>query len=118
MEFRAREHAGSSRGSQFRLLDPDDTSKHTSVQGYTDNFMNPCLDSTYAFLSTVAREIAARYRAAGAPLVAIHGGGDELPSLAANVWWRGSPICKTSPATRALTDPELFDRFFTRWNRI
>ncbi|HEY0484405.1 MAG TPA: family 20 glycosylhydrolase [Kofleriaceae bacterium] len=106
------------RAAEFRLLDPDDTSAHTSVQGYTDNFLNPCLDSTYAFLSTVVREVAARYRAAGATLVAIHGGGDELPGLAANVWWQGSPACKANPATHAMTDPELFNRFFTRWNRI
>ncbi|HSS03427.1 MAG TPA: family 20 glycosylhydrolase [Kofleriaceae bacterium] len=118
MEFRARKLGGSARADQFRLLDPDDTSKHTSVQGYTDNFMNPCLDSTYAFLSTIAREIAARYRAAGAPLVAIHGGGDELPSLTANVWWQGSPACAANPATNGKSDPELFNLFFTRWNQI
>jgi hexosaminidase len=120
MEFRFRKFARSNpaRATQFRLLDPDDTSKHTSVQGYTDNFLNPCLDSTYAFLSTVARELAARYRAAGARLVAIHGGGDELPSLAANVWWQGSPICQTSPATRGLSDTQLFNRFFTQWGQI
>jgi hexosaminidase len=121
MEFRFRTNRTShpARASEFRLLDPDDTSAHTSVQGYTDNFLNPCLDSTYAFLSTVAREIAARYHAVpGARLVAIHGGGDELPSLTANVWWQGSPLCKANPATQGMTDPELFNRFFTQWNRI
>jgi hexosaminidase len=120
MEFRFRKLARSNpaRAAQFRLLDPDDTSAHTSVQGYTDNFVNPCLDSTYAFLQTVVREIAARYRAAGVRLVAVHGGGDELPSLTANVWWQGSPICRGSAATRGLTDPQLFDRFFTRWHQI
>src|SRR4029079_11210786 len=79
MEFRARKLGNSARASQFRLFDPDDTSKHTSVQGYTDNFLNPCLDSTYAFLSTVAREIAARYRAAGAPLVVLRREPRTLP---------------------------------------
>jgi len=117
--FRAFAAADPRKASEFRLLDPDDTSAHTSVQGYTDNFMNPCLDSTYAFLQTVIREIAARYRAVpGARLVAIHGGGDELPSLAANVWWQGSPACQRNAATRGLGDPELYNRFFTRWNQI
>jgi hexosaminidase len=106
------------KASEFRLLDPDDTSVHKSVQGYTDNFVNPCLDSTFAFLSTVVREVAARYRAAGAPLVAFHAGGDELPSLTANVWWQGSPACGANPATRGLTDPQLFDQFFTRYHRL
>ncbi|HMG24579.1 MAG TPA: family 20 glycosylhydrolase [Kofleriaceae bacterium] len=120
MEFRFRRFAKSNpaRAAEFRLLDPADSSAHTSVQGYTDNFVNPCLDTTYAFLAKIAHEVAARYRAAGAPLVAIHGGGDELPSLTANVWWQGSPICQTSPATHGMTDPQLFDRFFTQWNQI
>jgi hexosaminidase len=121
MEFRYRSNRAShpARATEFRLLDPDDTSAHTSVQGYTDNFLNPCLDSTYAFLSTVVREIAARYRAVpGARLATLHGGGDELPSLTANVWWQGSPQCQRGPATHGLTDPQLFDRFFTRWSQI
>ena len=106
------------RAAEFRLLDPDDTSKHTSVQGYTDNFANPCLDSTYAFLSTVVREVAARYRAAGAKLTAFHAGGDELPSLTANVWWQGSPACQRNAATRGLDDPALRDRFFTLYSAL
>ncbi len=105
--------------SEFRLLDPDDTSAHTSVQGYTDNFANPCLDSTYAFLTVVIRQVAARYDAVpGAKLVTIHGGGDELPGLAANTWWQGSPACQNNPATRGLADPELAHHFFTRWHQI
>lgn len=120
MEFRFRklEHASPAKARQFRLLDPADTSVHTSVQGYTDNFVNPCLDSTYAFLSTVVREVAARYRAAGAPLVMFHAGGDELPALGPNVWWQGSPACTTGAATRGLTDPQLRDRFFTQFRPL
>ena len=107
------------KASEFRLIDPDDTSAHTSVQGYTDNFANPCLESTYAFLSTVLDAIEARYDAVpGARLVAVHGGGDELPGLAANTWWQGSPVCQQNPDTAGLTDLELFNLFFTRWHQI
>jgi hexosaminidase len=116
--FRTLAHGNARRAAEFRLLDPDDTSSHTSVQGYTDNFVNPCLDTSYAFLATVVREIAARYRAAGAKLVTVHAGGDELPSLTANVWWQGSPACQRNPATRGLSDPQLRDLFFTRWSQI
>jgi len=121
MEFRFLSNRAShpAAASEFRLLDPDDTSGHTSVQGYTDNFVNPCLPSSYAFLSKVIREITARYAAVpGAKLVTIHGGGDELPALGPNVWWQGSPACQRNPATRGLGDPELFNLFFTRWNHI
>src|SRR5262249_30853019 len=83
-----------------------------------DNFVNPCLDTTFAFVSTVVREIAARYRAAGVELVMVHAGGDELPSLDSNVWWVGSPACARNPATHGLTDPELRDRFFVRYAQI
>jgi len=120
MEHRHRvlQHSDPGRASQYRLVDPDDTSAHTSVQGYTDNFVNPCLPSSYAFLQKVVSEVQRRYRAAGAPLVAIHGGGDELPSLTANVWWQGSPACAANPDTHGLADTDLFNLFFTRWNRI
>jgi hexosaminidase len=116
--FRVHEESDPAKASQYRLIDPEDESEHTSVQMYTDNFANPCLESTYAFLTAVVGEIAARYRAAGAELVAIHGGGDELPSLQANVWWQGSPACADNPATSGMSDTELFNLFFTRWHQI
>lgn len=121
MEYRYRKlkDSDATQAAAYRLADPADTSKHTSVQGYTDNFLNPCLDSTYAFLDKVVKELKARYDAVpGARLVAIHGGGDELPSLSSNVWWQGSPLCKQNAETKDLTDPQLYNRFFTRWNQI
>jgi hexosaminidase len=121
MEYRHRVLQGSDpvRASEYRLSDPEDTSQHLSVQSYTDNFLNPCLESTYAFLDKVVRELKARYDAVpGARLVAIHGGGDELPSLNSNVWWQGSPQCKRNPATRNLSDVQLYNHFLTRWHRI
>jgi hexosaminidase len=120
MERRYRNLADSdpASASRYRLIDPDDESVHRSVQGYTDNFLNPCLDSTYAFLGAVVAGIEARYDAVGARLVAIHGGGDELPGLASNTWWQGSPACAANADTAGMTDPQLFDRFFTRWHQI
>lgn len=121
MEHRYRTYKDSdpARAAEYRLVDPADTSQHTSVQMYTDNFVNPCLETTYAFLTKVAQELKARHDAVpGAKLVAIHAGGDELPSLAANVWWQGSPLCKANPETRELSDTQLFNRFFQRWGGI
>ncbi|PTL76361.1 family 20 glycosylhydrolase [Vitiosangium sp. GDMCC 1.1324] len=121
MEYRYRKFKDSdpTKAAQYRLVDPADTSKHTSVQGYTDNFINPCLETSYAFLSKVTQEVKARYAAVpGARLTAIHGGGDELPSLSANVWWQGSPLCKQNPETKDLDDTQLANHFFTRWNKI
>ena len=117
--YRALRESDPAGASAYRLLDPEDTSAHVSVQGYTDNFVNPCLESTYAFLDKVVHELKARYDAVpGARLVAIHGGGDELPSLRSNVWWKGSPQCQRNPATRELDDTQLFNHFLTRWHRL
>jgi hexosaminidase len=101
--------------SQYRLLDPDDGSQHHSVQGYTDNLVNPCIESTYRFLDKVVREVKRIYDDAGAPLTMINLGGDEAPGPDR---WQGSPLCQSNPETAGMSDKQLMDRFFTRWNAI
>ena len=120
MEHRFRTYAASDpvRAAEYRLVDPFDASVHVTPQGVRDNFVNPCLETTYAFLAKVVSELVARYAAVPtARLVMIHGGGDELPP-APNVWWQGSPACKSAPATAALTDVALRGLFLTRWAGI
>lgn len=120
MELRYRTYAATdpTLASEYRLVDPFDTSVHVTPQGVRDNFVNPCLDSTYAFLSKVVTEIAARYAAVpNARLTMIHGGGDELPA-SPNVWWQGSPICKATPATANLSDVALRSLFLSKWATI
>lgn len=107
------------KAAQYRLVDPNDTSKHTSVQAYTDNFINPCLPSTYAFLGKVIHEVQARYQAAGAKLSFVHAGGDELPAVGpGGSWWQGSPLCKSNPDTKSLDDIGLRDYFFKHYQPI
>ncbi len=121
MEYRYRKYKNSDpqKATQFRLIDPADTSQHTTVQSYTDNFVNPGLESTYNFLETVVNSIKNRYDAVpGAELTAIHGGGDELPSLKNNVWWQGSPAVKNNPETKNLSEKELVSYFSMRWQKI
>src|SRR4051794_15182928 len=100
---------------RYRLVDPDDTSQHRSVQYYTDNLANPCLESTYRFLTKVATELRAMYDAAGVPLSMVNLGGDEPPGPNR---WQGSPLCKSNPETAGKDDKQLIDMFFARWNRI
>jgi hexosaminidase len=99
----------------YRLLDPKDTSKHVSVQGYTDNLANPCLPSTYAFLTKVVTEVKGMYAKAGAELGTLNLGGDEPPGPDR---WQGSPACKSNPDTAGKDDAALMNYFFTRWNGI
>ena len=121
MEYRYQKYAETDpeKATQYRLLDPEDKSKHQTVQSYTDNFVNPGLPSTFAFLETVVKSIKDRYDAVpGAALKAIHGGGDELPNLANNVWWQDSPAVKHNPETRNLSDRELVTYFSQKWQKI
>ena len=103
------------KATQFRLVDPADTTVHTSVQGYADNLMNPCVNGTYAFLSKVVAEVKARYAAAHARLVMFHVGGDEPPG---KVWWAGSPACERNSDTGALSDEAKKDYFFRKLSGI
>ncbi|HWO13661.1 MAG TPA: family 20 glycosylhydrolase [Polyangiaceae bacterium] len=74
----------------FLLHDPEDTSEYRSVQGYTDNAVNACLESAYAFVARLMDEVGAMYRDAGAPLSVWHIGADEVPAGA----WTSSPACE------------------------
>jgi hexosaminidase len=117
MERRYERLAGSdpAEAGRYRLLDPDDTSNHRSVQYYTDNLVNPCIESSYRFLTEVVGEVRAIYDRAGVPLSMVNLGGDEAPGPNR---WQGSPQCQSNPATAGKTDRQLMDYFFTRWNEI
>jgi len=74
---------------QYLLSDPLDKSHYTSVQNYTDNSVNVCLPSTYAFAEKVIYELQQMYRAAGLKLSTFHMGGDEVGKGS----WEQSPAC-------------------------
>ena len=87
--FRRLDEAGRRDPSEHRLRDPDDVSQYRSVQGWDDNVVNVCQESTYRFVELVIDELVAIYRDAGAPLTTVHVGGDEVPPGV----WTGSPAC-------------------------
>ena len=79
------------RGDGATLLsDPMDASKYESAQFYTDNAINGCMESSYAFVEKVMDEVKAMYTEAGVTLKTWHVGLDEVPPGA----WAESPICK------------------------
>lgn len=43
--------------NQYRLKDPLDTTQYLSIQSYTDNAINPCIDSTYNFVTHVVQQV-------------------------------------------------------------
>ncbi|MBE2231400.1 MAG: carbohydate-binding domain-containing protein [Chitinophagaceae bacterium] len=78
------------KAAEYLLSDPDDSSRYLSAQQWTDNVMCVARPSVYRFVETVVDELRAMYREAGAPLITIHMGGDEVPAGA----WEGSPVCR------------------------
>jgi hexosaminidase len=73
----------------YRLRDPSDRSRYRSVQGYADNVVDVCRESTYRFFEKVVDETSRLYQEAGLPLVVLHIGGDEVPDGA----WTAAAAC-------------------------
>lgn len=74
---------------EFLISDFKDESRYLSVQLFTDETANPCLNSTYRFMEHVLRELTNLHRDIQ-PLTVFHFGGDEVPGGA----WRKSPECE------------------------
>jgi hexosaminidase len=94
---------------RYRLVEPADTTRYSSVQHYDDNTLNVCLDSTYRFIDTVIDSIAALHKAAGVPLTTYHIGADETAGA-----WRESPACKVMMARTGLQPGQLGAYFIER----
>ncbi|MCF6434936.1 family 20 glycosylhydrolase [Pseudoalteromonas sp. MMG022] len=76
--------------SAYLLSEPGDESQYITVQSYTDNSINVCLDSSYAFMEKVTYELQSMYRDAGTRLTNLHFGGDEVGAGS----WEKSKACQ------------------------
>ena len=95
---------------EYRLIDPQDTSRYSSAQHYTDNVICIARPSCYAFVRKVITELASMHEEAGQPLTVFHVGGDEVPKGA----WKGSPMCLEFMAEHNLKNTaELKDYFLS-----
>ncbi|MFI2811560.1 family 20 glycosylhydrolase [Microbulbifer sp. JSM ZJ756] len=93
MEARYQRLADESPGKagEYRLVDPEDDTRYLSVQFYDDSYINPCIDSTYAFVGKVLREVQAMHEQAGQPLRSWHFGGDEAVNILASDAFEAGP---------------------------
>lgn len=106
---------GDKDAAHYLLNDAGDRSVYRSAQYYTDNVIDPGLDSTFAFVEHVVGQVAAMHREAGAPLLTLHMGGDELPAGA----WAGSPASRARMDREKLADAAaLWDYFYERVDAI
>ena len=74
---------------KYLLIDPDDKSEYYSAQGFTDNIMNVCRESSFTFYEKVIDEIYLMYQDAGVDMTEFGVAADELPFGA----WQKSPMC-------------------------
>lgn len=79
----------SDEANQYHLSELEDTSEYSSIQYYNDNTLNPCLPSTYNFVSKVLSEVQLMHQEAEVPLRRYHIGADETAGA-----WQDSPACK------------------------
>ncbi len=101
--------------TKYLLSDLEDKSKYRSAQLYSDNVINPALDSTYAFAEAVIGEFAAMHKKAGVPLRRIHLGADELGTGA----WEKSPAVAALMAKLNTNDTaDVWNYFYGRMNEI
>ena len=104
---------------KYLLSDPNDKSTYLSAQLFKDNAINPCVNSTYAFIEALVKEVKALHSGIQ-PLKIFHFGGDEVPKGA----WTGSPECKnlTGEIGISLSDPsavkQLMGYFVERVSNI
>lgn len=102
--------------SKYLLYDANDKSEYRSVQYWNDNVIDVSLPSVYTYVERVVDDLVAIYKQAGAPLPAIHFGGDEVP---AHVWEKSpafAALKKTHPEIKNTGD--LWYYFYGRVNSI
>lgn len=78
------------KAEEYLLSDLNDQSRYISAQGYNDNVISICKESSFKFFEKVIDELYFMFDDAGVKLKNFHLGGDELPYGA----WIGSPICQ------------------------
>lgn len=82
--------AGDKAGAeQYLLSDLNDKTVYESIQFYSDNTINACMESPYAFLGKVIDEVQQMHVEAGQPLTVYHIGADETAGA-----WKDSPLCQ------------------------
>jgi hexosaminidase len=77
------------KATQFLLEDFEDKTNYSSVQFYSDNTINACLESSYDFVVEVMTQVKKIHADAGQPLTRYHIGADETAGA-----WLESPVCK------------------------
>ena len=99
------------KAEEYLLSDLNDQSRYISAQGYNDNVISICKESSFKFFEKVIDELYFMFDDAGVKLKNFHLGGDELPYGA----WIGSPICQEFVnVNKTITFDNLVENAFRR----
>lgn len=85
------------------LIDREERSHYTSVQGFHDNVLSPCMETTFQVIDNVMTEIADLF-----PGDTIHIGSDEVPSGT----WDGSAHCQALVKSLGLNNTNQLQHYF------
>ncbi len=96
------------KANQYLLSDPNDKSEYQSIQYYSDNTINPCMKSSFVFLTKMIDEIQNLHENAGHPLTRYHIGADETAGA-----WTQSPLCNAffKNNTSGITEPKQLGNY-------
>ena len=110
--FKYLELNDTTKAEEYLLSDLNDKSRYISAQGYNDNVISICKESSFKFFEKVIDELSFMFDDAGVKLKNFHLGGDELPYGA----WIGSPICQefVNVNNNAITFNNLVENAFRR----
>ncbi len=97
------------KANEFLLEDFADTTEYSSVQYYNDNTINVCLESSYAFVTEVMKQVKKIHQQVGHPLTRYHIGADETAGA-----WLASPACQEFIANndQGVTDMKQLGAYF------
>ena len=95
--------------TEYLLSDLEMDSTSISVQMFSDNSMNPAVESTYTFIDKVVKEVKLMYEDI-APLKVFHFGGDEVPYEA----WEGSTACMDLIDTKKVKSFDHLMEYFVK----
>ncbi|CAG5129713.1 unnamed protein product [Candidula unifasciata] len=105
LSMKLRNSTQGSGGVSTVLAEANDPSEYTSPQMYSDNAINPCLESTYNFVNIIMTEVFVHRQQ---PLKIFHFGGDEVGKGA----WVNSSRCQQLIASTTLPGGSLKGYFF------
>ncbi|XP_062581614.1 beta-hexosaminidase-like, partial [Saccostrea cucullata] len=91
---------------EYLMTDFPDKTEYLSVQMFTDNAINPCMDSTFAFIKQVIRAFKFMH-ADIQPLKMYHFGGDEIAGA-----WKDSPECQRFLSKSGLKNVGELKKYF------